>query len=147
MFGLNNRREVERVLCRLLSRTAFDRLEERGETRSCQVMPVLLTADANGEPATGEPACGLITDLCSRGVGIYVQRLVQAEHLFLGMRLDEDIYVLRGRVASNRFAGGGFYRIGLALLQVMPPSRTGAMQCFRALASKLNAPECFPATV
>ena len=88
MFGLNNRREVERVLCRLLSRTAFDRLEERGETRSCQVMPVLLTADANGEPATGEPACGLITDLCSRGAGIYVQRLVQAEHLFLGMRLE-----------------------------------------------------------
>jgi hypothetical protein len=147
MFGLNNRREVERVLCRLLSRTAFDRLDARGESRSCQVLPVLLAPDADGEPAAGEPACGLITDLSSRGVGVYAQRLIQAEHLFVGMRLDEDVHVLRGRVASNRFAGGGFYRIGLALLQVLPPSRMGAMECFRALAANLNAPECFAPTV
>jgi hypothetical protein len=145
MFGLSHRREVERVLCRLLSQAAFERLDARGESRSCQVLPVLLAADVDGEPAAGEPVCGLITDLSSRGVGVYVQRLIQSEHVFVGMRLDEDVYVLRGRVASNRFAGGGFYRIGVALLQVMPASRRGTSESFRALADKLNSPECFAA--
>src|SRR5262245_18693172 len=128
MFGLNNRREVERVLCRLLSRTAVERLDARGESRSCQILPVLLAPDVDGEPGTGEPTFGLITDLSSKGVGVYVQRLIAAEHLFLGMLLDVQAHVLRGRVASNRFVGGGFYRVGLSLLQVMPSSRMGATE-------------------
>src|SRR5262249_12767329 len=96
MFGMNNRREVERVLCRLLSRSAFERLDTRGESRSCQVLPVLLAPDVDGEPGAGEPTFGLITDLSSKGVGVYVQRLISAEHLFLGMLLDAEAHVLRG---------------------------------------------------
>ena len=99
MFGPNHRREVERVLCRLLSRSAFERLDVRGEARACHVLPVLLAPDADGEPATGEPLCGLITDLSSRGLGVYVQRLLEAERLFVGMWLDKEIQVLRWRQA------------------------------------------------
>jgi hypothetical protein len=143
MFGSNNRREVQRVLSRLLSRSAIERLDVRRETRSCQVMPVLLAADRDGEPATGEAVCGLITDVSSRGLGVYLQRLFNVDRLFIGLWLDENAQVLRGRVASNHFVGGGFYRAGLELLGVMAPSRMHNMESFCTLTAGLENPECF----
>src|SRR6185312_12435175 len=70
MFGSNNQREVARILTRLMSRTAIERLEVRGEARACQVMPVLLAPSIDGDPDSGSAVCGLITDLSSRGVGV-----------------------------------------------------------------------------
>ncbi len=143
MFGTKNKREVTRILCRLMSRSAAERLDARGEARSCQVLPVLLGPESFGDPVSGKAVSGLITDLSSGGLGVYVQHILQADRLFIGMRLDEDVHVLRGRVASHQFAGGGFYRLGLELLEVMPPSRARALETFRALTAGLYTPQWF----
>jgi len=92
---------------------------DRIECRSNRVIPALLCAWKNDEPAMNEHAFVLTKDISSEGVGLVLNSPFRDQELLLGFWLDPEVmaepWLFRGNVQHLRKWGGGFWTLGVQL--------------------------------
>lgn len=129
MFFLGTRKkqeQVSRLLCRLINQHSMARLKiidrPRLEERFDLNTGVWVAPCVKGEPLIDQTFRGLTKNLCSSGVGLFVDHFVSYDELLVRLPIDEQTHFLRTQVVQRTPLGAGYYLLGLKVEEIIAPA-------------------------
>jgi hypothetical protein len=146
MFSFNSQKklvELQKYVRRLCDRTTAELSPLEGESRSdsrhYRVIPTILSPWEDDGPVLHESAFVLTKDVSERGVGLVLEQPFRAERVVLGFWLPHEDHpdFFLGDIRQNSPIGGGFWVIGIELVDVATPAETKALQRLLPMAEKL----------
>ena len=118
--------------------------DERFETRSNRVIPVLVCPWEADKPVTEEHLFALTKDLSSDSVGVVLPQPIRTSSVVVGFWLGADVmddpWYFLGRPRSLRRLGGGFWTAGVQFTEVLGAAARDALAPLAPLAARLSAP-------
>lgn len=116
----------------------------RTENRYNRAIPVLLCPWEDHRPVTDRSAIAVTRDLSDRGVGVILTHPLDATEMAIGFYLASDTmqepWFFRGLVTRCEPMGGGFWLLGLELVECMNENWSDELQPLFARAQKLLPP-------
>jgi len=105
--------------------------DNRDEDRCNSTVPVLVAPWTNGRPDLDEATTALTRNFSDRGVALVMHQPLRVDEVVLGLilfgdtpnSLDGEPRFARGRVRQNVSLGGGYWQIGLELLELLDKQR------------------------
>ncbi len=144
--------EVQQLLSRINNVTQPNQSpfagEYRGETRSNRSLPVLLCPWENDEACVDECATAVTKDISSTGVSFILRQPIRAADLAIGFWLaahDEPIETtdpvfVMGEVRQYAEIGGGYWQIGVKLVERLDNEFQQQIQRLKPIAARLVPP-------
>ena len=111
--------------------------ESRSENRSNRVLPALLAPWEDGGPSVDEISYALTEDLCDRGLSLVLHQPFKAVQVVVGLWLESPRFAL-GDVRQNVPLGGGFWQLGVELVDLLDPAEYPDLQSLVPLAAYLR---------
>ncbi len=92
-------------------------VDQRWEGRSLRAMPVLICPVQDGTPIVDEATFALTENLSSDGVSIVLPSELAAYRVVVGFWVESRVELVLGQVKRQAPLGGGFWRLGVQLLE------------------------------
>jgi hypothetical protein len=92
---------------------------DRGDKRINLTLVVIVVPLTDGKPRLDEAFYAATQDISVSGVGIVLDRQEALDDAIVGFRNEGDITFLRTKAKHITPMGGGFYRLGLELTEVV----------------------------
>lgn len=145
MFSFDQRKnqmEVHRVIRRVMD-TSSPNLppsvgEARWESRSNRTIPVLLTPFEEGVAVPTRSVFAVTKDLSSQGVAAIVDRPPDYESILVGMLVDGEPVFARAAVRQAAPLGGGFWQLGIELIELATADNCGRLEDVARIAHYLD---------
>jgi hypothetical protein len=116
----------------------------RSENRSNRAIPTLICPWENSKPVVDECSTCLTTDLSDRGARLVLPQPVHVEQVLLGYWIDEadmpDPWFFLGEVRRCQAAGGGFWNLGVELIELANNQYRDDLSPLREHAARLLPP-------
>jgi hypothetical protein len=110
--------------------------EFRSENRSNRALPALLAPWEEGGPVVDECTYALTKDLSDRGVALVLHQPFKAPQVVVGLWLEFPRFAL-GDVRQNVPLGGGFWQLGVEIVDVLEPGHYPEVESLVPLAAHL----------
>jgi len=110
--------------------------EFRADGRSNRALPVLLTPWEDDQPVVEESTYAITKDLSDRGLSLVLQQPLKSVHVVAGLWLESPRFAL-AEVRQNSPLGGGFWQLGLELVQLLDAAEFPQVQSLIPLAGWL----------
>jgi hypothetical protein len=135
---------VRRIVDLTVPNFARQAQDERFESRSNRVIPVLICPWEDGKPVPDQYLFALTKDLSSDSAGVVLPQPVRTEGVLVGFWLGEDVmeepWYFVGRMVSQRKLGGGFWTAGIQFTEFLTSASRDAVAPLQPLAARLPAP-------
>lgn len=117
---------INRVIRRLLNSSAPNRIPLRGESRwelrSNRTIPVLLVPYDDNELSANEMAYALTKNLSSQGLALVLHQPLRAEQVVVAIWSNAQAHFVSGKVRQSIALGGGFWQIGVEMMDLLLPA-------------------------
>jgi hypothetical protein len=114
--------------------------ESRLDDRSNRVVPAVVSPWEHGRPIVNEVTYGLTKDLSDRGLSVVLHQPFRSPQAVVGLWLEGPQFAL-GDVRQNVPLGGGFWQLGVELVDLLDPAEWPDVQSLVSLAAHL-VPHC-----
>ncbi len=155
MFSFTKRKKTVDVnthmrrLCDLTTPNLTAKTEGRCENRYNRSIPTLIGPWQDDHPSVDECIIGLTSDISDRGVSLILSQPFRADAVVVGYWITSDEicepWFFLGNIRRNQAIGGGFWTVGIELVEFANPNYTDPLAALNPLASQLCAPD--PVTV
>lgn len=108
----------------------------RSEARSNRALPALLTPWERGEPVVDESTYALTKDFSERGLSLVLHQPFKSTEVAVGLWLESPRFVL-GKIRQNVPLGGGYWQVGVELIECLDSSEHPQVQSLMPLAARL----------
>lgn len=146
----NTQMEVHRVVRRVMDTSSPNRPpsegDERWESRSNRTIPILLTPFEDGVALPTRSVFAVTKDLSSQGVAVIADHRPDYEAILVGILVDGEPVFARAAVRQAHPLGGGFWQLGIELLELATLETCGRLDDVARIARYLN-PEAVPEPV
>jgi len=95
----------------------------RTDTRVNLTMVVLVIPVNNGKLQLPQTFPTVTMDFSLTGVGIVLDKQHSLDEVILGVRWEKEMTYLRAKAKHLSPMGGGFYRLGLEMVEIVPASK------------------------
>ena len=116
----------------------------RGIPRHNRAIPTLICPWQNGAADVSRCTIAITRDLADEGVGLLLTHPVSGPELLVGYLLPDAAiqspWFFRGMIQHNTPIGGGFWVVGVALLEFFTSQRNASLIALEPLAQKLLPP-------
>jgi len=158
VFSFNRRKqslEFQRLLGRLRDATLPNHLSQgepqRRDDRFNRAIPTLLCPWEHDAPVVAEATFGLTRDIADHGVGLVMHQPLRVAHVVLGYWTDTDDasqpWFFVGESRRNVAIGGGFWTLGIELLEYANGRYAAQLQELLPMARKLLPAVEVPVTI
>ncbi len=149
MFSFSPRKrrvDIESCMRRICDRTTPNyplpvSNQHRQEQRYNRTIPVLLGPWRDHRVALDECTWGVTKDICDRGVGVVLNQPFRAESAVIGFWLPPDImsepWFFLGETQGLGQIGGGFWLLGIELVELANHHHQDKFEALRPLAAQL----------
>lgn len=145
MFSFDRRKnqmEVHRVIRRVMD-TSSPNLppsvgDARWESRSNRTIPILLTPFEGGVALPTRSVFAVTKDLSSQGVAAIVDRPPDYESILVGILVDGEAVFARAAVRQAAPLGGGFWQLGIELIELATTENCGRLDELARVAQFLD---------
>jgi hypothetical protein len=135
---------VRRIVDLTVPNFARQAQDERFETRSNRVIPVLICPWEDGKPLPDDYLFALTKDLSSDSAGVVLPQPIRTEAVLVGFWLGKDVmeepWYFVGRLMAQRKLGGGFWTAGIQFTEFLSSTALNTVAPLEALAARLPAP-------
>ncbi len=145
MFSFRKRgdqAEVHRLIRRLIDMSCpslhLTRGESRWEDRSNRTLPVLLVPLSKDGPVAEEAAYAVTKNLSGQGLALVLPQPFWAEGVVIGLWNESEPEFVRGEIRQNVPLGGGFWQLGIELLERLPLATGPQLAPLVPLAARLD---------
>jgi len=145
MFSFRKRgdeAEVHRLIRRLIDQSCpsihLIRGESRWEDRSNRTLPVLLAPLDKGDPIVEESAYAVTKNLSGQGLAMVMPQPFWAEGVVIGLWNEVNPEFVRGEIRQNVPLGGGFWQLGVELVERLSLTTHPQLAPLVPLAMKLD---------
>ncbi len=111
--------------------------EARWEYRLHRTAPVLL-APYDDELSLGEASYALTKNLSDSGLALVLPQPFRAERLAVGFWFGDQAHFVLAQVRQNVPLGGGFWQLGVELLETLDPAQSPMIRRMLTLAARLD---------
>ena len=126
MFSFATRTEqndVQRLIRRIMDASAFSQIhtegESRVESRSNGTMSIVLTPCEQGSALLDKSVFAITKDWSSRGLSVITKDRQNSDSVVLGFLIESRPYLLLGKVRTTIPIGGGFWQLGIELMELL----------------------------
>jgi len=110
--------------------------ESRTEDRSNRALPALLVPWENDQPVVDESTYAITKDFSDRGVALVLHQPFKSVLVVVGLWLESPRFAL-AEVRQNVPLGGGFWQIGVELIELLDSTQSPQVQSLLPLAAQL----------
>jgi hypothetical protein len=110
--------------------------ECRAEDRSNRAIPALLAPWEDGRPVVDESTYALTKDFSDRGLSLVLHQPFKSLQVVVGLWLESGRFAL-GDVRQNVPLGGGFWQLGVELVDLLDPAEFPEVQSLVPLTARL----------
>ena len=143
--------KLQSSLRRICDRTSPNlprQIEFRGHNRQNRSVPILLAPWENGEPVVSEATTALTKDISDQGLSVVLSQPFQCDEVIVGLLLPRDSdttsWFFRGKVRSNVQIGGGFWALGIEVVERLTSHSGSSLEELLPLTARLVPPRTFP---
>jgi len=134
--------EVHRLIRRIIDTSTSSiqlvRGDTRWEDRSNRTIPVLLVPIQHGYPTAQEAAFAVTKNLSSQGLALVVHQPFWAEGVVIGLWHESAAEFVRGEIRQNVPLGGGFWQLGVELMERLSTATHPDLAALVPLAANLD---------
>lgn len=116
---LEVQRQIRRIIDRLTQKRPGTELDQRGESRSNFTLPVLLFADSHSPLSLDSATAALTRDFSGNGVSVTINQDWPSEQVIVVFCSEGNLKCLRAIVHGSRAFGGGYWQLGLELVDLL----------------------------
>ena len=153
MFSFGKRKkqvDVHRLLRRIVDSSSpnmpRNQDESRWEDRPTRILAVVLAPYADNRPSLDESTTALTKNISSQGVCLLLPQPFRAEQVVVGFWQEDQAEYVLGEVRQNAPFGGGFWQLGIELIERISPAECPALRDLAPLAADL-VPSAVPAAL
>ena len=110
----------------------------RWEDRSNRTLPVLLIPIDDQQPQTDEAATAITKNLSGQGLALVLHQPFWAEGVLIGFWHDGEPEFVRGEIRQNAPLGGGFWQLGIELMERVTRAEMPGIESLLDLVARLD---------